>query len=401
MSNVSESSTYVKWMNRFFSFGIFLFLAGFFIAPDANAHKSIFYWGIILPFVFGLPLIREFFRRELNVLWPPLTVVAIFLAPVFWSPDFSLSLLLANSKASLFITIWIVLIAYFVDKCPDTQVKALRTLVFVAFCAALYIIWDYYSPYWNLDRVLISDWRYGNQNRMAKCFGFMVFVSLWFYLLSAKIKEKAIYLISAAVFLSVVILSRSMGALGAVVLSLPFLWFVWMKDKIDMIVWLRLLAVLIFLAFLAWHLGLVDIRLEGGWSNRDVIWLAVIDSFMESPLFGTGVLDNERVLAIDGKVYGHEHNIFLAILRQSGLFGGVTFLIFTLTLIAKAFSCNSLKSRVWLVLFVYGMIASLSGGKYPIGKPSEAWLIVWVSIAFLWANISLHQENKNTERAKG
>jgi len=265
----------------------------------------------------------------------------------------------------------------------------------------LYIIWDFYSPYWNLDRVLISDWRYGNQNRMAKCFGFMVFVSLWFYLLSVKIKEKAIYFICTAVFLSVVILSRSMGALGAVVLSLPFLWFVWMKDKIDMVVWLRLLAVLIFLTFLAWHLGLGDVILEVGWSNRDVIWLAVIDSFMESPLFGTGVLDNERVLAIDGKVYGHEHNIFLAILRQSGLFGGVTFLIFTLTLIAKAFSCNSLKSRVWLVLFVYGMIAGMSGGKYPIGKPSESWLIFWVCIAFLWANVSLHRGNKNTERAKG
>ncbi|GEM_PF-6339748 len=191
------------------------------------------------------------------------------------------------------------------------------------------------------------------------------------------------------------------GALGAVVLSLPFLWFVWMKDKFNMVVWLRLLAVLIFLTFLVWYLGLVDIRLEGGWSTRDVIWLAVIDSFMEAPLFGTGVLDNERVLAIDGRIYGHEHNIFLAILRQSGLFGGVTFLMSILALIVKAFSCNSLKSRVWLVLFVYGMIASMSGGKYPIGKPSEAWLIVWVSIAFLWANVSLHQGNKNTERAKG
>ncbi|GEM_PF-4164546 len=158
MSNVSESSTYVKWMYRFFSFGIFLFLAAFFIAPDANAHKSIFYWGIILPFVFGLPLIREFFRKELNVLWPPLTIVVIFLVPVFWSPDFNLSLLVANSKASLFIIIWIVLIAYFVDNCPETQVKALRALVFVAFFTALYIIWDRYSPHWNLDRALISDW---------------------------------------------------------------------------------------------------------------------------------------------------------------------------------------------------------------------------------------------------
>jgi len=401
MSNVSEPSAYVKWMNRFFSFGIFLFLAGFFIAPDANAHKSIFYWGILLPFLFGLPLMSKFFRRQLNVLWPPITVVVIFLAPVFWSPDYSLSFLLANSKASLFIIIWIVLVAYYVDKYPNAQIKALRALVFVAFFTALYIIWDRYSPHWNLDRALISDWRYGNQNRMAKCFGFMVFVSLWFYLLSVKIKEKAIYFICAAIFLSVVILSKSTGALGAVVLSLPFLWFVWMKDKFNMVVWLRLLAVLIFLTFLVWYLGLVDIRLEGGWSNRDVIWLAVIDSFMESPLFGTGVLDNERVLAIDGRVYGHEHNIFLAILRQSGLFGGVTFLMSILALIVKAFSCNSLKSRVWLVLFVYGMIASMSGGKYPIGKPSEAWLIVWVSIAFLWANVSLHQGNKNTERAKG
>ena len=401
MSIISESSAYAKWMNRLFSFGVFLFLAGFFIAPDANAHKSIFYWGILLPFLFGLPLISKFFRREFNVLWPPITVVVIFLAPVFWSPDYSLSLLVANFKASLFIIIWLVLVAYFVDKCPDVQVRALKALVFVAFCSALYIIWDCYSPHWNLDRILISDWRYGNQNRMAKCFGFMVFVSLWFYLLSVKIKEKAIYLICAAVFLSVVILSRSMGALGAVVLTLPFLWFVWMKDKIDMMVWLRFLAALIFLTFFAWYLGLVDIRLEGGWSKRDVIWLAVLDSFMESPLLGSGVLDDERVVAIDGGVYHHEHNIFLAILRQSGLFGGVPFLLLVLALIGKAFSCNSLKSRAWLVLFFYGMIAGMSGGKYPIGRPSESWLIVWVCIAFLWANVSLHRGNKNTERAKG
>jgi len=403
VSNVSQSSAYVKWMNRLFSFGIFLFLAGFFIAPDANAHKSIFYWGILLPFLFGLPLVNEFFRRELTVLWPPITVVVIFLAPVFWSPDYSLSLLIANFKASLFIIIWIVLVAYFVDKCPDVQFGLLRALVFIAFCAALYLIWDCYSPHWNLNRVLISDWRYGNQNRMAKCFGFMVFVSLWFYLLSVQIKEKAIYFICTVVFLSVVILSKSMGALGAVVLSLPFLWFVWVKDKIDLVVWLRLLAVLIFLAFLvflAWHLGFVDTFLKGGWSNRDVIWFAVLDSFMESPLFGAGVLDDER-LVVDGRVYHHEHNIFLAILRQSGLFGGVTFLILVLTLIAKAFSCNSLQSRVWLVLFVYGMIASMSGGKYPIGRPSESWLIVWVCIAFLWANISLHRGNEKAEKVTG
>jgi len=388
-------------MNRFFSFGIFLFLAGFFIAPDANAHKSIFYWGILLPFLFGLPLIIEFFKREFKALWPPITVVVIFLIPVFWSPDYSLSLLVANSKASLFIIIWVVLVAYFVDNCPDVQFGFLRALVFIAFCAALFIIWDCYSPHWNLDRLLISDWRYGNQNRMAKCFGFMVFVSLWFYLLSDQIKEKAIYFICTAVFLSVVILSKSMGALGAVVLSLPFLWFVWMKDKIDRLVWLRLLAALVFLAFLGWHLGLLDVSLEGGWSKRDVIWLAILDSFMESPLLGTGVLDDERVVAIDGGVYHHEHNIFLAILRQSGLFGGVTFLMLVLTIIGKAFSCNSLKSRVWLVLFVYGMIASMSGGKYPIGRPSESWLIVWVCIAFLWANVSFHRGNETAGKATG
>jgi len=401
MNKISEPSAYIKWMNRIFSFGVFLFLAGFFIAPDANAHKSIFYWGILLPFLFGLPLMSQFFKSEFNALLPPITVVVIFLVPIFWSPDYSLGLLIANSKASLFIIIWVVLVAYFVDKCPDVQVGILRALVLVAFCVALYIIWDHYSPHWNLDRVLISDWRYGNQNRMAKCFGFMVFVSLWFYLLSVKIKEKAMYFICAAVFLSVVILSKSMGALSAVVLSLPFLWFVWMKDEIDLMAWLSLLAVLIFLAFLGWHLGLVDVFLEGGWSKRDVIWLAVLDSFMESPLFGAGVLDDERVVAIDGGVYHHEHNIFLAILRQSGLFGGVPFLMLALALIGKAFSCNSLKSRVWLVLFVYGMIASMSGGKYPIGRPSESWLIVWVCIAFLWANVSFHRENEQTGRATG
>ncbi len=370
-----------------------MFLAGFFAVPDNNAHRVVFYSFVLLPALIGSPFLYRFTKEKFNALgWPLLTVVALFI-PVFWSPDFDRELVDDKFKAALYIVVWLVAVAYLIDRYPEWWSTALKFLVLVSMVVAVYIVWDRYSGDWNFKRTLITDWRYYNQNRMAKCFAFVFFISLWLTIYRASgIAEKMLYLASASVFFGVVVLSKSSGAMGAVILTLPVMFFLFFREKLNLKWFVGLVFMIGALIGLLWLSGILDSHLQGGWARRDIIWFAIWEDFLQSPWFGQGLLAYVRVVASDGHSYGHEHSLFFALLRHSGIFGCAVFIAFLGKLTVGAISSDKAMVCLWLTLLVLGLIGSLSTGKYPLERPTEDWIFVWVPAAFLLGILISHEK---------
>ncbi len=397
MVEPSRMGRYELWVSRWLFAGVVLFLAGFFAVPDNNAHRVIFYSFILLPTLVGAPLLYRFVRQNCATLSVPILCVVALFVPVFWSPDYGEELVDDKFKAALYIILWMLSVAYVISVYPEKCTGALKVLVCVALIAAIYIVWDRYSTDWNFSRTLITDWRYYNQNRMAKCFALVFFMSLWLIYAGAKnIPERLLYTFSACVFLGVVLLSKSSGALGAVVLALPAMFFLLFREKLNLI-WVAAFVLLVSALFgVLWLNGNLEHHFNGGWSRRDIIWLAIWEDFLKTPWFGQGLLGFVRVVASDGHSYGHEHSLFFALLRHSGVFGCVVFAILIGQLALGTITSDKSIVRLWLAILVLGLIGSLSTGKYPLERPTEDWIFVWVPAAFLLGFLVNRQKKRET-----
>lgn len=367
--------------------GVLLFMLGFFAAPSANAHKSIFYWLILLPGLLALPRWFDTHLYDFQAVLPVVSVLFYLSLTALWSPDFSFEFLMGHWKKTLYIAFFLLAVIAVFESILRFQLVVLPLFLLAALICGLLLCYQFYQENgWDFYKTLIVDWRYGNQNRMAKVYGFSFVVAVSVVLQCRYLWLRCLAVGVAIISILVVFLSRSQGAMYALLLTLPFLLLL-NRNNIELIKQkaFYLIVVVIVAGLVLWWMGVIGQYIEQGWSNRDSVWLGVLQNELGSIWFGTGLLANEEVTGLDGVSYGHEHNVFLALLRQSGLVGVILFCWALITLMKKAFLSSDSEERIWGVLLVYGVLASLSGGKFPLQRPTEAWILLWVPIAFLMA----------------
>jgi O-antigen ligase len=222
--------------------------------------------------------------------------------------------------------------------------------------------------------------RYSNQNNAARVFGVVVIVGA-FYMTAPLGRWRRVLAAGVALAaLLLCLLTRSASALGALLLlalCLPLL--VWGRQR-------PLLLGAIYGGLCAAGILLLangGIELAGGWSRRDVIWLAALERLPEMPWYGFGIPLDEQVSGIDGITYGHLHNLLLSVLLYSGYPGLALVLGYVALLLVRVIRFPERHHVMLGALLLYGLLALLTSGKYPLTRPNDAWLLFWVPLLML------------------
>tara|TARA_R110002073_G_scaffold335433_5_gene527387 strand:+ start:116 stop:1834 length:1719 start_codon:yes stop_codon:yes gene_type:complete len=113
--------------------------------------------------------------------------------------------------------------------------------------------------------------------------------------------------------------------------------------------------------------------------ERDYIWFSAIQSWLKSPLFGSGA-PPEGTLAINGKWYEHYHSIYISTLQSSGIVGLTLLLGLVFYSIRENPSSGQLPSKIITALIIYGMIALIFDGGRVLTKINHLWLIFWLPL---------------------
>ncbi|MCG8672226.1 MAG: hypothetical protein MI867_22665 [Pseudomonadales bacterium] len=382
--------------------GFLLFLFSFFICPDQGTQKKVFYVAVVAPVFFSL------FRREFRLIFADpvfrwLAVTLLYLAlPVFWSPDYSPEFIKRVAKDSfyilcLFLAAWYV-IAYM--KVPLDYL--LIAMLVVATVVGVILAFEFYrARNWDFSQWFWPDWKFFNKNRTAKTYGMISVIGVGLFWLSQNQKIRWFALGCAGIAIVLVALSRSFGGGFAVLFVLPLLFFRGGSERFSGKA--KIIAIGVFCILLITPMYVLDttsLWAERGWSKRDQIWPVVLDMWWQSPLFGEGVLKRPIVIGIDGGRYHHEHNLVLALLRQSGVIGAGLMIWFFGALLYRSIPKQGTHHRLAEGMIVYSFVASMSGGIYPIEKPDDSWFWVWVPLALAFAIQMMDRDHGKSSEAK-
>lgn len=381
MELLDNSNRYCAIVRTWLCGGLFLFVVGYFVFPTSNAQKTWFYLGVLLPVLLLLPAIN--WRLLLSARQYYLLVVFICYLWVtqFWSMQFDAHDVVAYSKRILLIFALLIAAVLVQHRYARFQTYLLLGFFLFGVAAALIELWHYFGRepfHW---RVLIPDPdRFANQNRAAKVYGVVVVLGISIPFLQHDKRYSLLALMGIIPAVAVVVLTRSSSALAAllaVILLAPLALSVSRKKVALLLLFCAVMAILMYL------FGLSEWFLAQGWSKRDVIWLSVLSEAGDNLWFGQGIRSDTSVLA-EGRGYGHEHNFVLAVLRYGGLVGiGLLAAVF-LQAMLRGLRGHSPYSRLWLLILVYGCVALLTSGKYPLSRPNESWLLFWIPLALLW-----------------
>jgi len=378
MELLRHSSRYNRFLSVWLSAGLFLFIVGYFVFPTSNAQKTWFSLSVLLPLLLLLPAIN--WRLLFPVRQYVLLVFVFYLwVTQFWSAQFDIADVVGYSKRLVLVLTLLVAVTLAQYKYRAFQVYVFIGLLLFAALASIIELWSYFSNDSFSWGVLIPDAdRFANQNRVAKVYGAIVLIGVSLLFLRRDRTSLLLALIAVPSAIVIVVLTRSSGALLALVTTLLLLPVIFHSYKTAAGVLLFVIAV----GFFMYLFGLHEWFVAQGFSKRDEIWLSVLSEVENSLWFGQGIRGDTSVLTETG-VFGHEHNVVIAVLRYGGLLG--VFLLIGVLLQAAyvGFRGQSTYARVWLVILVYGIVALLTSGKYPLSRPNESWLLFWVPLAFL------------------
>ncbi len=367
--------------------GVFLHLLGFFIFPTSNAHKTAFYLLVFLPVLLLIPAFC-WSKSLASRYYVGVTLFVVYLwLTQFWSCCQGTNEVMFYSKRLAYIAALFIAVRLVVRRYPEFDKYALIGFFALGVISASVELLDYFSK-GQLDKILIPDRdRFANQNRAARVYGVAVLVGLsgfFFFRVKLAVLAAIAAVVSAGLL---VVLTRSAGALAALLVAvvvMPLLF----RSHVYAIKYaaLFIVACLVFFAF-----GPQEWFLSDGFSRRDAIWLSVLSELPADLWFGQGVRQDTSVIA-GGHVYGHEHNIVLAVLRYGGVVGAGLMALVLCCAAVITFTAKSPYARLWLLLLGYGCLTLMSSGQYPLSRPNESWLMFWLPLAFIYSHAKNFRE---------
>lgn len=217
---------------------------------------------------------------------------------------------------------------------------------------------------------------------------------------------------------SAMLMTASRGALIALVVIFA-IWLMRRRKLSDVFVVIAAVAILLVVVPDAAQerllMGLDDIGATGA-HNRDdpltkgrvAVWAALAPDFFKAPLFGNGLSSTGWNSAVtSGRMYvGHPHNLFLTILLDLGIVGGLA-MLYMYYRIGKTMLQLSNESSISPVMRDYfigafaafiGMLsASITGGNY---TPHPEQTFFWVSLGFCFAYWDLARKRRLAKPGK-
>lgn len=361
---------------RLLILGYGIFLVGLFYNPNQVDHYKVYYIAVLLPTLFVLS--RAYGNVHLSPLfWLCIAYICYTLLSSFWSMDFSWVGFLRHCFYSILVVSFIFATAVVREYSEIQFVILKKILVIAAALAAVFsiLLWYVIEGHPFPDSRLIGMGRMLNENLTGMAYGLVAIIGAHLFIQETRRQAAILWGISFILLASLVLLTQSRSAIGAMLIAVLILTF----NRGGLV-----LLFLVSLAGIALYLNdTLLAHLLSGVQSRLYIWQSVIDLIKDKPWFGYGVLSDSTVSTPIGD-FVHAHSIYLATLRDGGVVGGVIFFSMLAVAIRTALRIAARSShRLLLSLLVFGMLSMVADIDRLIIRPTEIWLIFWFPLALI------------------
>ena len=362
-----------------------LFLAGFFIVPNAVDLYKFYSIAVFLPALFAVkPALR---KPGDNRLWYSILAYLVYmLLTSFWSADFSGKEFFNDSRLAAYIVVFLLITVVISAQDQRLFENIIRLVCICAGAAALISTALWYAKYPFPRPRLVGIGIIDNPNPSAFIYGFFAVLNGYYAFRSRKPWARAAHSILSIVLLVFVPLTGSNTGILATATSISLL-LAFDKHNHRLLAAGGILGAVAATLYLLWSLGLLSNPVDAGFSQRLPIWHTILNQWLDAPVFGNGY-QPEFLLTPSGDkdVANWAHNTFLATLRD----GGVTGMMLHLLVLATATRAASRLARehgdpIYLILIVFGFICMTADTDQLITRPMELWLIFWLPLAMILA----------------
>lgn len=368
-----------------------VFLAGYFLVPNAVDLYKFYVAAVFLPGLFLLPAALQFTRA--NAIWLSLLAyLAYMLLSSLWSDNFSIAILWRDIRYVAFIVSFILLTLYFFGRdrrLPDTILQIVALIAIVAATVSVATFPGLLTlPEWTDDR-LIGLGTMSNPNPSAFIYGFFGVVAVDFARRHRGGALAKVFAIGAAVIVVFIMLTQSNTGLLAMATACSLLYLTDHRGTgaARPALFTGLVMAAATSVYLAWALGLMNKTIDLGFVNRLPIWQYVLESWRSAPLLGHGY-QVTMLVGLDGgeSEFNYAHSLFLATLRDGGLLGlALLLLLYFFALRAALRMALTQRRALYLCLFVFGLVCVLVDTDRIVTRPREQWIILWLPLACLIA----------------
>jgi len=363
----------------FLSFAIFM--AGFFVIPNAVDQYKFFSVVVFLPGLLLVPRALCLLRGNQLFMLMVLYLAYMLLTPA-WGATFVFKPYFNDVRLALYLLLFVMLVALLREEFPVGFERLLRLLCLLAAGAAvvsMVIWWPHHS--FPLDR-LVGVGTLEHPNPSAAVYGFFAVLAVGLLFGEESLWLKIIYLLSAGALLCFVWLTQSRGGLVAVVMAFTALLFP-ARPKRTLIILASLAGIVALVVFLfpQWFTSLS----ERGTSSRLLIWSTVLSQVFEMPFFGHGYLVDHSVFIVSQHArHAFAHDAYLASLRDGGIIGLALMLIMLGSACRLALRIGREKgSYVYFSLLVFGLVYMIFDTDRLLTRPRELWVVLWWPLALV------------------
>jgi O-antigen ligase len=365
-----------------------LFLAGFYVVPNAVDNYKFYIAAVFLPGLFLLP-------RVLKLCWSSriwlslLAYLCYMLLSSLWSAEFSLAELWRDVRYTAYILAFILLTIYWFERnrqLPDAIMEAVTLVVIVAAVVSLIAYQGLGLLSMSTEDRLVGLGITDNPNPSAFIYGFFGVIALDYARSHWGEKLAYVYAAGLLVIILFVILTQSNTGLLALAAGCALLFLFDRRPAPPSLI-IALCLGAAAAVYLAWVLGLLSAATDVGFMNRLPIWERILEQWQAAPAFGYGYQPTP-ILWPDGRpsILNYAHSGFLSTLRDGGLVGLVLLLVVYGFALRAAFNMVVTSRRArYLCLFVFGLVCVLVDSDQMVTRPRELWIILWLPLACLVA----------------
>lgn len=368
-------------------FMLCLYVSGCFLAPSKSSINTVAYVIAVISFIFFL-LNRDTF---LDIFYSQKVLLTFFLITCiscFWGDSSSFFYALKASLAIMFLLFFIVNFRLLIYRYIDT---ILAVFVISALISSVILLFLYLSKYGvNLEFRRMQSISYGpvvQTIRTASIFSVALIIAIWLVFFKRNWLQLVGGLSIVPLFYMILLL-HSRGAIVSFCIGILVIYTYYSYTPDRGIKWLvkgcaMLSLLVVFAALYALEFttrGIMDpVRIK--------IWgQALSEVYSENILLGIGYSKDQSILVPEVASFNHAHNLFISVLRTTGLLGLLLFLGHLFAVVGQVFSRGREERSINALLLgwlAFGVSTGFFVEKYPVYIAPGIILTFWLPLALI------------------
>lgn len=360
----------------YFTYALLVFLISFFVLPTAKMVNNVYYIFLALPAIFYIFKSRfSAFRASYSVfLW-------LILLSAFTLSGFVHDADLQFYKHLVYVFLFLSVCVFFIRKDLFFSNNFYRmsfwiVSFYVLFSAVFYWVTGEYGFG---ERVIWLPARMTGPIYTSMLISALFSVSLPAWIKQGNYFEFFMGLVISLFCMAFILQSRT-GIVSLIFVSFCFFIYFFYTRKGVVFVLLYSIPALILLGLVfafSDSLPVVDQLVRRADSGRFELWQQVLKDYSECGfLLGCGPGFQSERLILESYPIVHPHNIFLALLVQTGIVSLALFLL----ICAWALYSSFLNKTYWGLYLLSSMVALNFDGSHIVGNPDELWVLILLPI---------------------